>query len=138
MNEEIKNDEVNNEVEEVNPVDEYLKNHKEQKLAEFCVNKDKEIADSKKELQNLLYKSKYNNSNSKYNSNLFIGKNILGINILGFLSSDRELGILYPVFICQCFCGRLFLRECRHIENSKKISCGHCNDHIKKKIAFGD
>lgn len=50
MNEEIKNDEV----EEVNPVDEYLNNYKEQKLAEFCVQKDKEIANRKEERQKLM------------------------------------------------------------------------------------
>ena len=54
MNEEIKNDEVNNEVEEVNPVDEYLKNYKEQKLAEFCAQKDKEIENRKNERQKLM------------------------------------------------------------------------------------
>lgn len=50
MNEEIKNDEA----EEVNPVDEYLNNYKEQKLAEFCVHKDKEIANRKEERQKLM------------------------------------------------------------------------------------
>lgn len=50
MNEEIKNDEV----EEVNPVDEYLNDYKEQKLAEFCVQKDKEIANRKEERQKLM------------------------------------------------------------------------------------
>lgn len=51
MNEEIKNNEV---VEEINPVDEYLNNYKEQKLAEFCVQKDKEIASRKEERQKLM------------------------------------------------------------------------------------
>ena len=37
------------EVKEINPIDEYLNNYKEQKLAEFCVQKDKEIANRKKE-----------------------------------------------------------------------------------------
>ena len=50
MNEEIKNNEV---VEEVNPVDEYLNNYKEY-LAEFCVQKDKEIAKRKEERQKLM------------------------------------------------------------------------------------
>ena len=44
MNEENKIEETE-EVKEINPVDEYLNNYKEQKLAEFCVNKDKEISD---------------------------------------------------------------------------------------------
>ena len=52
MNEEIKNDEAK--VEEVNPADEYLNNYKEQKLAEFCVQKDKEIASRKEERQKLM------------------------------------------------------------------------------------
>ena len=51
MNEEIKNEEA---VEEINPVDEYLNNYKEQKLAEFCVQKDKEIANRKEERQKLV------------------------------------------------------------------------------------
>ena len=48
---EIKNEEA---LEEVNPVDEYLKNYKEQKLAEFCVQKDKEIENRKNERQKLM------------------------------------------------------------------------------------
>lgn len=42
------------EVKEVNPIDEYLNNYKEQKLAEFCVQKDKEIASRKEERQKLI------------------------------------------------------------------------------------
>ena len=49
MNEEIKNDKI----EEINPVDEYLKNYKEQKLAEFCVQKDKQIKFYKKKDKSL-------------------------------------------------------------------------------------
>lgn len=41
-------------VEEINPIDEYLNNYKEQKLAEFCVQKDKEIEDLKNERQRLV------------------------------------------------------------------------------------
>lgn len=51
MNETIKNEEA---LEEINPVDEYLKNYKEQKLAEFCVQKDKEIENRKNERQKLI------------------------------------------------------------------------------------
>ena len=51
MNEEIKSKEV---VEEINPVDEYLKNYKEKKLAEFCVQKDKEIESLMEERQKLI------------------------------------------------------------------------------------
>ena len=51
MNETIKNEEA---LEEVNPVDEYLKNYKEQKLAEFCAQKDKEIENRKNERQKLM------------------------------------------------------------------------------------
>ena len=41
-------------VKEINPIDEYLNNYKEQKLAEFCVQKDKEIAIRKEERQILM------------------------------------------------------------------------------------
>lgn len=41
-------------LEEVNPMDEYLNNYKEQELAEFCVQKDKEIENRKKERQELI------------------------------------------------------------------------------------
>ena len=53
MSEENKIEETE-EVKEVNPIDEYLNNYKEQKLAEFCVQKDKEIASCKEELQKLM------------------------------------------------------------------------------------
>ena len=53
MNEENKVEETE-EVKEINPVDEYLNNYKEQKLAEFCVQKDKEIASRKEERQKLM------------------------------------------------------------------------------------
>ena len=53
MNEENKIEETE-EVKEVNPIDEYLNNYKEQKLAEFCVQKDKEIAGRKEERQKLM------------------------------------------------------------------------------------
>lgn len=51
MNKENKNVE---DVEEINPIDEYLNNYKEQKLAELCVQKDKEIENRKKERQELI------------------------------------------------------------------------------------
>ena len=53
MSEENKIEETE-EVKEVNPIDEYLNNYKEQKLAEFCVQKDKEIAGRKEERQKLM------------------------------------------------------------------------------------
>ena len=53
MNEENKIEETE-EIKEVNPIDEYLNNYKEQKLAEFCVQKDKEIASRKEERQKLM------------------------------------------------------------------------------------
>ena len=53
MNEENKIEETE-EVKEVNQIDEYLNNYKEQKLAEFCVQKDKEIASRKEERQKLM------------------------------------------------------------------------------------
>ena len=37
------------EVKEINPIDEYLERYKEQRLAEFCVQKDKEIQNYKEE-----------------------------------------------------------------------------------------
>lgn len=51
MNEESKNAE---EVKEVNPIDEYMSRYKEQRLAEFCVQKDKEIQNYKEERQKLI------------------------------------------------------------------------------------
>lgn len=51
MSEESKNAEV---VKEINPIDEYLNRYKEQRLAEFCVQKDKEIENCKKEIQELI------------------------------------------------------------------------------------
>ena len=48
MSEENKIEETE-EVKEINPIDEYLNNYKEQKLAEFCVQKDKEITSLKEE-----------------------------------------------------------------------------------------
>lgn len=47
MNKETKN--VEEVVEEINPIDEYLNNYKEQKLAEFCVYKDREIKTLRRE-----------------------------------------------------------------------------------------
>ncbi len=41
-------------VKEINPIEEYLNRYKEQRLAEFCVQKDKEIASCKKERQELV------------------------------------------------------------------------------------
>ena len=52
MSEETKN--VEEVKEEINPIDEYLNNYKEQKLAEFCVQKDKEIEGRKKEKEQLV------------------------------------------------------------------------------------
>ena len=53
MSEENKIEETE-EMKDVNPIDEYLNNYKEQKLAEFCVQKDKEIAIRKEERQILM------------------------------------------------------------------------------------
>ena len=53
MSEENKIEETE-EVKEVNPIDEYLNNYKERKLAEFCVQKDQEIASRKEERQKLI------------------------------------------------------------------------------------
>ena len=54
MSEENNKIEETEEVKEVNPIDKYLNNYKEQKLAEFCVQKDKEIASRKEERQKLM------------------------------------------------------------------------------------
>ena len=54
MSEENKIEETEEVKEVVNPIDEYLNNYKEQKLAEFCVQKDKEIASRKEERQKLM------------------------------------------------------------------------------------
>ena len=42
------------EVKEINPIDEYLERYKEQRLAEFCVQKDKEIQNYKEERLKLI------------------------------------------------------------------------------------
>ena len=91
---------------------------------------------SQEELMNMVCICRNNPSlsTSKYNSTLFIGKVIKEIEILAFHPSNKNLGLKYPVFICKCFCGRLFLRECRHIAKSQNISCGHCNDVVKNII----
>ena len=41
-------------VKEINPIDEYLERYKEQRLAEFCVQKDKEIKNYKEERLKLI------------------------------------------------------------------------------------
>ena len=53
MSEENKIEEVE-EVKEINPIDEYLSNYKEHKLAEFCVQKDREIEGQKKEIRRIM------------------------------------------------------------------------------------
>ena len=53
MSEENKIEKIED-VKEINPIDEYLNNYKEQKLAEFCVQKDKEIAVRNEERQMLM------------------------------------------------------------------------------------
>lgn len=42
------------EVKEINPIEEYLERYKEQRLAEFCVQKDKEIQNYKEERLKLI------------------------------------------------------------------------------------
>ena len=41
-------------VKEINPIDEYLERYKKQRLAEFCVQKDKEIQEYKEERLKLI------------------------------------------------------------------------------------
>lgn len=45
---------IEEEVKEINPIDEYLNNYKEQKLAEFCVQKDEEIAYRREEREKFI------------------------------------------------------------------------------------
>lgn len=47
MSKETKN--VEEVVEDINPIDEYLNNYKERKIAEFCVQKDRHIESLKRE-----------------------------------------------------------------------------------------
>lgn len=50
----VKNEELETTEEiTVNPIDEYLNNYKEQKLAEFCVQKDKKIAGLEESLKKM-------------------------------------------------------------------------------------
>ncbi len=45
---------ITEEVKEINPIDEYINRYKEQMLAEFCVQKDKEIQNYKEERLRLI------------------------------------------------------------------------------------
>lgn len=47
---------IEEDVKAANPIDEFLNNYKEQKLAEFCVQKDREIQNHKHEIQELIEK----------------------------------------------------------------------------------
>lgn len=53
MNQEIK---IEEEIKEINPIEEYLNNYKEYKLAQLCVEKDKEIASLKQHREKLIKK----------------------------------------------------------------------------------
>ena len=53
-NEMSEENKVAEEVKEINPIDEYLERYKERRLAEFCVQKDKEIQNYKEERQRLV------------------------------------------------------------------------------------
>ena len=48
---------------------------------------------------------------------------------------NKEKGINYPSFICKCFCGKLFLRDCKNFMESNNVSCGHCNDILKQLLS---
>ena len=54
MSEENNKIEETEEVTEVNPIDEYLNNYKERKLAEFCVQKDREIVYRREEREKFI------------------------------------------------------------------------------------
>lgn len=49
-----KDNKIEEVVEEINPIDEYINNYKELKLAEFCVQKDKEINGLKNALKDTI------------------------------------------------------------------------------------
>lgn len=51
MNQEIK---IEEEIKEINPIEEYLNNYKEHKLAQLCVEKDKKIANLKQHREKLI------------------------------------------------------------------------------------
>ena len=55
MNQEIK---IEEEIKEINPIEEYLNNYKEHKLAQLCVEKDKKNCKSKA-TQRKTYKRNY-------------------------------------------------------------------------------
>ena len=62
---------------EVNLIDEYLNNYKEQKLAELCVKKDKEIASRKEERERLMIQiAEMRHKTEKYDSTWKSVKNL--------------------------------------------------------------
>ena len=62
---------------EVSLIDEYLNNYKEQKLAEFCVQKDKEIASRKEEQERLMIQiAEMRHKTEKYDSTWKSVKNL--------------------------------------------------------------
>ena len=62
---------------EVSLIDEYLNNYKEQKLAEFCVQKDKEIASRKEERERLMIQiAEMRHKTEKYDSTWKSVKNL--------------------------------------------------------------
>ena len=62
---------------EVNFIDEYLNNYKEQKLAELCVQKDKEIASRKEERERLMIQiAEMRHKTEKYDSTWKSVKNL--------------------------------------------------------------
>ena len=70
MNE--KENKIEEEVKKINPIDEYLNNYKEQKLAEFCVQKDREIVYRREEREKFIgqiaeLKQKVEEYDKKYN-----------------------------------------------------------------------
>ena len=62
---------------EVSLIDEYLNNYKEQKLAELCVQKDKEIANRKEERERLMIQiAEMRHKTEKYDSTWKSVKNL--------------------------------------------------------------
>lgn len=119
MNQEIK---IEEEIKEINPIEEYLNNYKEHKLAQLCVEKDKKIANLKQHREKLIkeitdmrnivenHNKMWNGVDSLYQaikgmsvedylklyhkiSNDVSGSNISSVNISsGFINENKQYG----------------------------------------------
>lgn len=104
MSEEVK------EMKEIDPVEEYLNNYKEQKLAEFCVQKDIQIANYKRTQQELIkqnteLRSKADKHDKTWASvkNLYVEIKKLSVDdylmLYHMMSNDICNNRLYPVSV---------------------------------------